>query len=225
MLPHDSLQMMVVTTQNWDRFEGEMQLFARETLSASWQTVSSPEKVVTGKNGLGWDYDGLLSGMTGPVKQEGDGKAPAGIFYLGTVFGDAPALPFLKMPYLQISDSLVCVDDTHSKYYNCLVNLSQWTESEHDWNSDEKMKRTDALYQWGVVVNHNISPTVPGRGSCIFLHLWRDSSTPTAGCTAMSLPVMERLLAWLDINKKPILVQLPRTEKIVLSCDFRFKGT
>ena len=36
--------------------------------------------------------------------------------------------------------------------------------------------------------------------------------TPTAGCTAMERPSLERVVAWLDAKKNPYLVQLPEGE-------------
>jgi L,D-peptidoglycan transpeptidase YkuD (ErfK/YbiS/YcfS/YnhG family) len=70
------------------------------------------------------------------------------------------------------------------------------------------MKREDDLYRWGIVVEHNPENT-PEKGSCIFLHLWRDAQHGTAGCTAMSADHMESLLRWLSDDKEPHLVQLP----------------
>ena len=77
-----------------------------------------------------------------------------------------------------------------------------------DWHSSEQMRRDDVLYQWGVVVEHNPA-AIPGAGSCIFLHIWRNSAAPTAGCTAMAESDLVRLLRWLDPAQHPILVQMP----------------
>jgi D-alanyl-D-alanine dipeptidase len=54
---------------------------------------------------------------------------------------------------------------------------------------------------------------VKGQGSCIFFHLWRNEKTPTVGCTAMPEPILVELLAWLDPEKSPLLVQLPKKER------------
>src|SRR3712207_8482067 len=47
-----------------------------------------------------------------------------------------------------------------------------------------------------------------GRGSCIFLHVWRGPRSSTAGCTAMAEPALAELLRWLDPARRPALVQL-----------------
>jgi D-alanyl-D-alanine dipeptidase len=178
---------------------------------------------VVGKNGLGWGIgltatDGpKVRVASDPVKKEGDGRGPAGVFALGTAFGYAPQpLQGLKMPYLNLVPSTECVDDIGSKYYNRVVDRSAVTP---DWNSSELMRNAGESYRWGIVVDHNgtvtkvnARPPTPGGGSCIFLHIWRSSSEGTAGCTAMPQIEVETLLTWLDPSRKPLLVQLPELE-------------
>jgi D-alanyl-D-alanine dipeptidase len=74
------------------------------------------------------------------------------------------------------------------------------------------MLRRDDLYREGVVVAHNSTPPVSGRGSCIFLHLWSNPDSTTAGCTAMSREDLARLTRWLDGDRHPLLLQLTRAE-------------
>src|SRR3954453_14694300 len=102
-----------------------------------------------------------------PIKQEGDGRSPAGIFKLGTAFGYAPAskVSWIHLPYQQCTSELQCVDDSKSSYYNSLVRAS--SVSKKDWNSNEDMRRPDDLYRLGVFVEHNTDPKAPGGGSCI----------------------------------------------------------
>jgi L,D-peptidoglycan transpeptidase YkuD (ErfK/YbiS/YcfS/YnhG family) len=71
------------------------------------------------------------------------------------------------------------------------------------------MKRDDELYEFGIVVRHNMNTVMNGKGSAIFVHVWRDSDQPTAGCTAMSKTNMLKVLRWLDPSKNPILIQVP----------------
>ena len=80
-----------------------------------------------------------------------------------------------------------------------------------DWGNheNEMMRRSDDLYRWGILVDHNANPPVPGGGSCIFMHIWKGPAQPTVGCTAMPQADMELLLGWLDPDRKPLLVQLP----------------
>ncbi len=67
----------------------------------------------------------------------------------------------------------------------------------------------DHAYRIGFVIEHNPDGR-KGAGSCIFAHLWKSPTSPTAGCTAMTDDTMERLLGWLDPAKKPVFVLLPK---------------
>jgi hypothetical protein len=44
------------------------------------------------------------------------------------------------------------------------------------------------------------------------MHIWKEPGHPTSGCTAMSIGQIENLLAWLDPQAQPVLVQLPQEE-------------
>jgi len=218
--PASSTQMLVVTTSDWNAVEGKLQRFERANPRKKWRPVAEPATVVVGKNGLGWgsgliaiDDPKIRAGsepVKDPVKKEGDGKAPAGIFALSKVFGYAPQpLPGWKMPYVNLTPSVECVDDTTSKFYNRVVDRATVAP---DWNSSEHMLRPDELYRWGIVVDHNANPPQPGGGSCIFLHIWRGAGQGTVGCTAMPKEQLESVLSWLDLARRPLLVQMPMAQ-------------
>ena len=154
---------------------------------------------------------GLADFNTTGGKVEGDNKAPAGLFRLGPAFGYAPkpGARWIKLSYVPLTKQTEGIDDPRSRYYNRLVDRSKVAKV--DWQSSEKMLRTDNLYKWGIVVAHN-SPARPGAGSCIFLHIWKDSRSATAGCTAMPEHDLVNLLRWLDPAARPVLVQMPRQE-------------
>jgi D-alanyl-D-alanine dipeptidase len=210
-VPETTRQLLVVTSGSWADTAGRMQLYARA--GAGWQAQGAPVEVVLGRSGLGIGH-GLLppeeaDALGGPAKHEGDGRAPAGVFTLGTATGyeKALAVPGARWPYRQATDRLRCVDDEASPFYNQLALAPP--EGPPPWRSDEPMRREDDLYRYTVFVDHNVGPAVPGGGSCIFLHLWRGPGSPTAGCTAMAQAPMEALLAALDPGAQPLLVQLP----------------
>jgi len=154
-----STQMIVVTTSDWNAVEGRLRRYERATEHEKWRSVGDPISIVVGKNGLGWgigviatDHAQVRSAVD-PVKKEGDGKSPAGVFALGTAFGySSQPLLGLKMPYLNLTPSIECVDDTGSKFYNRIVDRSVVAP---DWNSSEHMRNAGESYRWGVVVDHN----------------------------------------------------------------------
>jgi L,D-peptidoglycan transpeptidase YkuD (ErfK/YbiS/YcfS/YnhG family) len=214
-----STQMIVVTTSDWNAVEGRLRRYERASVHEKWRPIGDPISIVVGKNGLGWGFgviatdDSNVRSTADPVKREGDGRAPAGIFALGTAFGYA-SMPFrgLKMPYLSLTSSIECIDDPGSKHYNRIVDRSV---DAPDWTSSEHMRDAGESYRLGVVVDHNgmvtadANPPKPGGGSCVFLHIWHSHDQGTAGCTAMSQAELETLLTWLDPTRKPLLVQLP----------------
>lgn len=206
-------QLVVVVTKDWNAVPGKLSLFTRDGNNAAWKKTGASFPIVVGKNGLGWGR-GLnpLSNLPGPVKHEGDGKSPAGIFRLSSAFGlaDPAKVKSIRLPYVQLTAGIECVDDVKSTNYNSIVDHGKI--SDPDWSSSEKMREVGGRYRWGVVVDHNVDPREPGGGSCIFLHIWLDAKTGTTGCTAMALDKMESLLAWLDPSAHPALVQLPESE-------------
>ena len=208
-------QAVVVKTDNWTDHQGNLHFYERSSPKDDiWRPAGEAIPVVVGRNGLGWGV-GVHSAAdmdthreAGPEKREGDGRAPAGIFRLSSAFGYAPPgkYPWIRLTYHEATPALRCVDDAQSRHYNRIVDTSL---IKPDWKSDEEMRRGDAQYRLGIVVDHNANPVIPGRGSCIFIHIWKGSDTGTAGCTAMSQENMERLLRWLDPSASPILIQLP----------------
>jgi D-alanyl-D-alanine dipeptidase len=195
-----SSQLIVVTTSDWNSVDGR-----------PWNAVGAPIPVVVGKGGMGWGIgvrrmDDVRT-RDEPVKREGDRKAPAGIFSLGPAFGYAPQLPHgWKMPYLALTPSSECVDDSHSRFYNRLLDRSTVSP---DWKSAEHMREAGEAYQWGVVIKHNASPSILGGGSCVFMHIWAGSGVGTEGCTAMPGSQIGAILAWLNPTANPLLVQMP----------------
>lgn len=209
-----SRQLVVVTCTDWTSSAGSLQRFARQDVRLPWETVGAAIPVCLGRSGLAWGI-GLhpVANDANRHKCEGDGCAPAGIFAITTLFGVADPADQLvqsaRLPFLCATGDLKCVDDANSRHYNRIVDQRQVDCI--DWHSHEDMLRTDTRYAIGAVVAHN-PDGLPGAGSCIFLHVWQDADTPTAGCTASSLADMNRVCGWLDAAAAPRLVQLPVTE-------------
>jgi len=147
-------------------------------------------------------------GLAGPVKEEGDKRAPAGVFHLESGFGTkAPTLA--NFSFRRTTDGDRWVDDPASSHYNQWVSLDD-PAIRQDWNSAEVLRRKDGLYELAIVVGHNRGPILKGRGSAIFLHVWVAPGRSTIGCTAMAKNHVRDLLEWLDAAKSPVLVQAPR---------------
>ena len=206
---HNSLQAISVTAQGWDSSTALLQAYERSRPDRSWQTVGNRIPVVVGRRGLAWGT-GLHPSppQKDPMKREGDDRAPAGIFRLGSAFGDADPekMTWVRLPYRQTTANLLCIDDPSSAFYNRIIDQGQ---VKPDWKSHEDMLRPDGQYRLGIVVEHNADPVIRGSGSCIFLHVWAGPGIGTSGCTAMAEEDLKNLLRWLAPSAHPAVVQLP----------------
>jgi L,D-peptidoglycan transpeptidase YkuD (ErfK/YbiS/YcfS/YnhG family) len=213
-LPATCRQLLLCLAADGEATCARLQRFERRP-GGDWLAVGAAMPAMLGRAGLAWGR-GLHAPVTGglPDKREGDGRAPAGIFAITALFGDAaPDSAFAraaKLPYLHATPDLKAIDDPASVHYNRIVDQSMIARP--DWVSCEDMRRTDERYVVGAVVAHNAEAPLPGAGSCIFLHVWAAPGVPTAGCTALALADMSEIAGWLDGAAGPLLVQLPQAE-------------
>ena len=213
-IPADVRQLLLVLADDWGSIAGSLVRFVRAEAGGAWQAAGQPLAVSLGRAGLAWGRGWQpAEAASGPRKREGDGRAPAGVFPITALFGqggpEGEVARSAKLPYLQATADLKCVDDPASRHYNRVVDQSRVVP---DWQSCEDMQRGDHRYEVGAVLGCNCEPVVPGAGSCLFLHVWAAPGAPTAGCTAMAREDMLALARWLDGRARPVLVQLPRAE-------------
>jgi L,D-peptidoglycan transpeptidase YkuD (ErfK/YbiS/YcfS/YnhG family)/cell wall-associated NlpC family hydrolase len=204
-------QLILVTTPDWNADHGVLRTFERT--SHGWSEVSTAVPVVVGRAGSAWGV-GLHPAQPGPQKKEGDGRAPAGVFALGTAFGYARTAD-TAWPYAAMDRDDWCIDVAGSPLYNRIVNAREVGKDAVE-GSSEPMRRDlhangDPAYEVGFVIEHNANGA-PGAGSCIFAHVWKSADTGTAGCTAMPQDAMRRLLRWLRPDAHPVFVLLPQSE-------------
>jgi L,D-peptidoglycan transpeptidase YkuD (ErfK/YbiS/YcfS/YnhG family) len=156
---------------------------------SGWQPAGAAIPAVAGRSGLA------------PVgeKREGDGRTPSGVYPLERGFGYEPL--GTRLPYIVLTPEMIWIDDPRSDRYNMLAD-----KKEGEGLSYEIMRRADDLYKYGLVVEYNTGPTIPGAGSAIFFHIWSGPVSTTAGCVAMAEPDMVRLLTWLDPARRPLAV-------------------
>jgi hypothetical protein len=211
---------VTVVSDDWNSFRAELRRYERSP-GQEWKPVGQPIAVVLGREGYGWGR-GLHGGgaparRPGPVKREGDGRSPAGVFNIGTAYGYEAARKGVSLPYVQATPELRCVDDPNSRHYNRIVSTTNTTP---DWQNAEYMRREDELYSIAIVVEHNTQHTKPGAGSCIFIHVWRGPDSGMTGCTAMPMQTLETFASWLQPNAA-VLVALPRSEYDTLQRPWR----
>lgn len=209
---HGSRQLVVVTTDSWSANRGTLRSYQRG--KHGWVATGLSVPVTIGKNGAGWGLGLNPPQQGGPVKREGDDRSPAGVFRIDQTFGYAAHVD-TAMPYRALSATDYCVDVSGATHYNQIVD-TEVVGAAAVKGSTEPMRRDihlhgDQRYREGFVIRSN-PDAVPQAGSCIFGHLWRSATSPTAGCTAMTPATMLTLLAWLKPEDQPVFVLLPRSE-------------
>ena len=123
-------------------------------------------------------------------KREGDGATPRGVFRLKRLWWRAErhARPATLLPMRRITPDDGWCEDPHDRHYNQPVKVPPGSKA-------DRLARPDRLYDFIVEIDHNTRPRVSGRGSAVFIHAARPAFAPTAGCVALELMTLRRLLA------------------------------
>ncbi len=134
-------------------------------------------------------------GGIGRGKREGDGVTPLGMHRVEAVMWRAdrrapPAVAGVRGAPIGPRDGWS--DDPADPAYNRRVRRP------HRFGH-EALRRADPQYDLVAVLDWNRSPVRAGRGSAIFLHVWRRPRHPTAGCIAFR----QRDLAWILAHWTP----------------------
>ena len=124
-----------------------------------------------------------------PFKREGDGATPIAAMRLlyGFTRAERVRLPATPLRITRIAKDMLWCDQPEHPAYNRLVRAPFKP-------SHEEMTRSDGLYDVCLVLDWNITSRKRYGGSAIFFHLAKPGYEPTAGCIAVSLRDMKRLL-------------------------------
>ena len=157
-----------------------------------------------GEDGF-WKEEFSVSGLCGrngctAEKAEGDGKTPVGTYAFTMAFGTEED-PGSILTYHTLTKYDYWVDDPESSYYNRLVDIRK---VEKDWKSAEAMASIIPHYRYGLALDYN-GDCVPGKGSAIFLHCWKEGDTGTSGCIAIPEDTMKYLITVADKNTRIVI--------------------
>ncbi|MFC3907534.1 L,D-transpeptidase [Legionella dresdenensis] len=182
ILPPDSSQVLIIKSLSGLK----AQATACQKRSGSWHRVlSSPFPAVVGQQGI----------ISANQKIEGDKKTPEGLYPLVAAFGTEP-MP-LRMDYKFITREDKFIDDPESPAYNT------WVTGATKAKSFEIMDIP--IYKRGAIVGYNMTPIIPGKGSAIFMHIWKNADTGTYGCIAFEESQLIAILHWLDKTQHPYI--------------------
>jgi L,D-peptidoglycan transpeptidase YkuD (ErfK/YbiS/YcfS/YnhG family) len=202
-------QLVVAVAPSWNSSSGLAQRFERS--GTDWRATGSAWRVLFGRNGLAWGSGVRGQDEKGNRKVEKDGRAPAGIFRIGTIYTYDRALPAgSDYPFHTVTAADAWVDDVNHPDYNRHVVVDP--RNPPAWFEKQKMRLGDFAYRWLVEIRHNAEPPVPGQGSAIFLHIRRGPQRPSAGCTTMAEDDLVALIRWLRSGARPHFVLLPSSE-------------
>jgi L,D-peptidoglycan transpeptidase YkuD (ErfK/YbiS/YcfS/YnhG family) len=114
-------------------------------------------------------------------KIEGDCAVPCGVWQIEQVLYRADKIPRPRtcVPVFPIHRWMCWCSDPQSKLYNTLIH-------EKNLTIGERLFRNDNLYDCIAILNYNRPNAILGKGSAIFLHIWRRPHYPTKGCIAFS---------------------------------------
>ncbi len=210
-LPKDSTQCVVGVADGWNSSTVTLRYFEKQ--GGRWQQVGNIWKGRLGSKGLVWGrgLHPVPNGAT--LKKEGDGRAPAGVYDLGGIWGAHPGVKkHPQMPYREVTSRDLWVEDPNSEHYNHHLVIEREPASE--WEKKAQMKQDDYPHSLKLFIAHNAPPrVVPNGGSAIFFHIWRrDGAAATAGCTTMEEGRLRWLIATVDPGRRPIYVLLPSAE-------------
>jgi L,D-peptidoglycan transpeptidase YkuD (ErfK/YbiS/YcfS/YnhG family) len=157
---------------------------------ACWVPAGGPYNARLGRNGLSAN------------RREGDGTTPAGTFRIHrTMYGNEPN-PGVKFRYVRVRCGDWWNEDASSPTYNTFQRVGCGRRPPFSVSVDKLWENTRA-YPFFAVVEFNMNPVVPGRGSGIFLHA--QTGGPTNGCISLRRADLVQVLRWVAPVAKPYI--------------------
>ena len=155
-----------------------------------WVPAAGPYTARLGKNGLS------------ASRREGDGTTPTGTYRIGrTMYGNEPN-PGVRFTYRRLRCGDWWDEDPSSPTYNSFQHVTCGTKPPFGGGS-EGMWQQPRPYPYLAVVEYNMRPVVPGRGSGIFLHA--QTGGPTIGCISLRKDQLRAVLRWLRPAAAPVI--------------------
>ncbi len=199
-------QVLVVRQDVLDQTRGTLTLYEQE--GNAWKQTLGPLPALLGKRGTAWGRGPFFAPPREcTVKREGDGRTPAGLFSIGTLYGYSPRPPVpTRLAYTQITRHLWAITDPGSRFYNRAVDIRT---VRRDWKTAGPMARRDRLYPWLLEIAHNQDSPRDGAGTWIYLHPWLSRTTPTDGCTAVAPADFSAIIRRLNPADRPHIAVIP----------------
>ena len=183
-------QLITVEATRYKTTSAALRLWQRGA-NGCWRPTAGPWTARVGWNGLA------------DRRREGDGTTPTGVYSLGrTMYGNSPN-PGVRYRYRRLACGDWWNEDPRSPTYNTFQHVRCGTRPPFRTTTPGLWQERTA-YRHFAVVEFNMRPVVPGRGSGIFLHAKTGNSTN--GCVSLPADRLVSTLRWLDPAKRPRIV-------------------
>ncbi|WP_461207476.1 peptidoglycan-binding protein [Clostridium sp. DL1XJH146] len=187
--PGNSEQVLVVLADSYGTLQSTYTAY--EKVSGNWKVVYSGKSVV-GKNGFNDN------------RTQGDKTTPTGKYGFPFMFGTA-SNPGVKFTYKVATTGDYWASNTILEEYNIWLHYDGDDPVERMYDFESLWKQP--LYKYAAVIDFNYYGNKQlGKGSGIFLHLWRQGTSGTAGCVAMSETDLLQVMKWMDPAKNPCII-------------------
>ena len=154
-----------------------------------WVAAAGPYVARLGENGLSSN------------RREGDGTTPTGTYSIGpTMYGNEPN-PGVRFRYRRLRCGDWWNEDPRSPTYNSFQHVP--CGQKPPFAASDGMWEKPRHYPFLAIVEYNMRPVVPGRGSGIFLHA--QTGGPTIGCISLRKPELRAVLRWLRPADAPVI--------------------
>jgi L,D-peptidoglycan transpeptidase YkuD (ErfK/YbiS/YcfS/YnhG family) len=161
-----------------------------QRVDGCWVTAGGPYAARVGRNGVRAN------------KREGDGATPAGTFPIGrTMYGNS-SNPGVGARYIRLRCGDWWVEDARSPAYNTFQRVGCGRRPPFKVTTPD-LSTSPRAYAHFAVVEYNMHPVVPGRGSGIFLHV--QIGKATSGCVSLRRPTLIHVLRWLRPSSLPYI--------------------
>jgi L,D-peptidoglycan transpeptidase YkuD (ErfK/YbiS/YcfS/YnhG family) len=153
-----------------------------------WAAVGRPYPARVGRSGLRRN------------RREGDGTTPIGTFPIGRTMFGVEANPGVRFRYKRLRCGDWWVEDAASPAYNTFQRVGCNRRPPFRTFTPD-MSKSPTAYAFLAVVEFNMHPVMPGRGSGIFLHA--QTGRATNGCISLRRADLLRVLRWLSPAAAP----------------------
>jgi L,D-peptidoglycan transpeptidase YkuD (ErfK/YbiS/YcfS/YnhG family) len=179
-------QLVTVESSSPTSTHATLRLWSRK--GRCWQPVAGPWAARVGRSGLSGN------------RREGDGTTPTGTYSIGrTMYGISPD-PGVRYRYRRIVCGDYWVEDASSPSYNRFRHVPCGQTPPFRVKGERLWQATTA-YRHLAVIEFNMNPVVPGRGSGIFLHA--STGGATNGCVSLPVGQLRQVLRWLQPEASP----------------------